>query len=292
MFEPVKIAPSILSADFMHMADEIAAIEEAGAGYVHVDVMDGHFVPNLTIGVPIVAQLTRIARIPLDVHLMISNPLTELPWFLEAEPEIVTVHLEALQNEEEAFRAIELMHQAGVKAAFSIKPDTAVASLAPYISQLDMVLVMSVYPGFSGQSYIEGSDTRVAEVVRMAEAAGVSPLIEVDGGMGVKTAGGVCAAGADVLVAGNAVYKAESYAQAIASITAVAEEARRAALLERERAAQDSACAAQDSGRAAQDSACAAQDPTSAEHNPARAAQRPDSDAKATESAPQDSTHA
>lgn len=230
MFEPVKIAPSILSADFMNMGADIAMIERGGAGFVHVDVMDGHFVPNLTLGVPFVKQLKRLASIPLDVHLMISNPLEQLPWFLEAGADIVTVHLEALDAAAgEVDRALTMIRAAGAKAALSIKPDTPVADLAPYIASLDMVLVMSVYPGFSGQSYIEGSDARVAEVAALAEAAGVCPLIEVDGGMGTETAGLVAAQGADVLVAGNAVFGADDPAAAIAEIAQVAASAQRGA---------------------------------------------------------------
>lgn len=223
MFEPVKIAPSILSADFMNMGADVGMIERGGAGFVHVDVMDGHFVPNLTLGVPFVKQLKRIASIPLDVHLMISNPLEQLPWFLEAGADIATVHLEALDAASgEVERALGMIRAAGAKAALSIKPDTPVAALAPYIASLDMVLVMSVYPGFSGQSYIEGSDARVAEVAALAEEAGVSPLIEVDGGIGAQTAGLVAARGADVLVAGNAVFGAADPAAAIADIARAA----------------------------------------------------------------------
>lgn len=229
MFEPVRIAPSILSADFMNMERDVQMIERAGAGFVHVDVMDGHFVPNLTLGVPYVKQLKRIARIPLDVHLMIDNPLTQLPWFLEAKPDIVTVHLEALASPDEVEQAIAMIRDAGAEPALAVKPDTPVAVLAPYIPALSMVLVMSVYPGFSGQSYIEGSDARVAEVAALAKAAGVSPLIEVDGGMGVKTAGPIAAAGADVLVAGSAVFAAPDPEAAVGAIARAAEEGRLAA---------------------------------------------------------------
>lgn len=222
MFETVQIAPSILSADFMNMEPDIAMIEKAGAGYVHVDVMDGHFVPNLTLGVPFVKQLKRIAAIPLDVHLMISNPLEQLPWFLAAGADIVTVHIEALDGEAgEVEQAIALIREAKAKPALSIKPDTPTSVLEPYIADIDMVLIMSVYPGFSGQSYIEGSDKRVAEVVRMAQSAGVSPRIEVDGGMSEATIGRVCACGADVIVAGNAVFGAADPERAIARLKQV-----------------------------------------------------------------------
>ena len=183
MFEPVKIAPSILSADFMHLGRDIELIEKAGAGYVHVDVMDGHFVPNLTMGVPVVKQLKKATSLPLDVHLMIANPLEQLPWFLDAGADSVTVHAEALDADGLA-RAVAAIHAAGAKAAVSVKPRTAVGALAPVLADLDMVLVMSVEPGFSGQSYIEGSEAKVTRITEMARAVGASPLIQVDGGIG------------------------------------------------------------------------------------------------------------
>lgn len=229
MFQPVKIAPSILSADFMNLESQIKLIADAGAGYVHFDVMDGHFVPNLTIGVPVLKQLKKITDVPIDVHLMISNPLEQLPWFLAAGADICTVHAETLYGDD-LVRAVDMIHEAGAKAAVSLKPKSPVAMLERVIDKLDMVLIMSVEPGFSGQSYIEGSDDRVAQVVEMAKAHGVSPLIEVDGGIGTKTAGLVAAKGADVLVCGNAVYAAEDPAAALQAVEAVANEARLAAL--------------------------------------------------------------
>ena len=231
MFEPVKIAPSILSADFMNLQRDIKVIEAGGAGYVHVDVMDGHFVPNLTMGVPVVKQLKKITNMPLDVHLMISNPLDQLPWFLDAGADIVTLHAEAAAGYQ-LERAVEMIHAAGVQAAASVKPHTPVEVLAPVMAQLDMVLVMSVEPGFSGQSYIEGSERKVARTVELARAVGA--LIEVDGGIGVKTAPLVAAAGADVLVCGSAVCGAADPAAAIAEVTQAAEAARKAALAAKE----------------------------------------------------------
>ena len=229
VFQPVKIAPSILSADFMNLQRDIEAIQAGGAGYVHVDVMDGHFVPNLTMGVPVVKQLKKITDMPLDVHLMISNPLEQLPWFLEAGADIVTVHAEAAAGYQ-LERAVEMIHAAGAKAAASVKPHTPVEVLAPVMAQLDMGLIMSVEPGFSGQSYIEGS----ARTVELARAVGAAPLIEVDGGIGVKTAPLVAAAGADVLVCGSAVCGADDPAAAIAQVTQAAEVARAAALASKE----------------------------------------------------------
>ncbi len=229
MFEPVKIAPSLLSADFMQLGRDVALIEEAGAGFVHIDVMDGHFVPNLTMGVPVVKQLRRATSLPLDVHLMITNPLEQLPWFLDAGADFVTVHAEVLDADGLA-RAVASIHAAGAQAAISLKPHTPTGVLAPIISELDMVLIMSVEPGFSGQSYIEGTEDKVSRVVEMARVVGNAPLIQVDGGIGLSTAARVAAAGADVLVCGNAVYAADDPARAIADIAAVADEARLAAL--------------------------------------------------------------
>lgn len=233
VFQPVKIAPSILSADFMNLQRDIEAIQAGGAGYVHVDVMDGHFVPNLTMGVPVVKQLKKITDMPLDVHLMISNPLEQLPWFLEAGADIVTVHAEAAAGYQ-LERAVEMIHAAGAKAAASVKPHTPVEVLAPVMAQLDMVLIMSVEPGFSGQSYIEGSERKVARTVELARAVGAAPLIEVDGGIGVKTAPLVAAGGADVLVCGSAVCGADDPAAAISQVTQAAEAARVAALASKE----------------------------------------------------------
>lgn len=226
MFESVRIAPSILSADFMNLGRDVALIEGAGADFVHVDVMDGHFVPNLTMGVPVVKQLKRATSLPLDVHLMIDNPLNELPWFLDAGADIVTMHVEAFETPDAMARAVEAVREAGARAALALKPKTLVEAVAEVIGQLDMVLVMSVEPGFSGQSYIAGSEERVARAVELARAAGVAPLIEVDGGISEATAPRVAAVGADVLVCGNAVYGAVDPARAIQEISAVAEAAR------------------------------------------------------------------
>ena len=230
MFDRIIISPSILSADFMNLADEIASCEQAGADWLHVDVMDGHFVPNLTIGVPIVEQLKQISNLPLDIHLMISNPLVQLSWYLACKPDIVTFHWEALDPDspnEEARQAIDLCRGKGVRVGIALKPDTPVSVLADTISLWDMILVMSVYPGFSGQSYIPESADRVGEVARMAQEAGVKPLIQVDGGIGPATAAYVASQGADVLVAGNGVFKAPDRMQAVSDIRQIAQDAQR-----------------------------------------------------------------
>lgn len=229
MYQPVKIAPSILSADFMNLGSDIAMIEEAGAGYVHVDVMDGHFVPNLTMGVPLLKQLACATDLVMDVHLMIDNPLFEIPWFLAAGAQSITVHAEVLYGDD-LVRAIAMIHEGGARAAVALKPKTPVEVLLPVIREVDMVLIMSVEPGFSGQSYIEGAEDRVAAVAAMAREAGVAPLIQVDGGIGVKTAPLVAAAGADVLVCGSAVFAAEDPAGALKAVEAAGDEAREKAL--------------------------------------------------------------
>ena len=231
MYSDIRIAPSILSANFMHMGDDIHAVEDMGADIIHVDVMDGHFVPNLTMGIPFIKNLYGVARRPVDVHLMIDNPLVELPWFVEAGAWNITVHYEAFANpEEEIPQAIAMIHEGGSRACVSLKPDTPVEALRPFLSQLDMVLMMSVYPGFSGQSYIEGTEDRIADLVRMCEEQGCRPDIEVDGGINAKTVARVARAGADVFVMGSACFTAEDPAKAMAEVRSLAQQAAAEAL--------------------------------------------------------------
>lgn len=227
MFGDVKISPSILSADFMNFERDIRMLERAGTDFIHVDVMDGHFVPNLTLGVPFVKQLKKITDVPLDVHLMIANPLEQLDWYLDAGADLVSVHIEALENDAEVRDVISRIRAAGAKPALTLKPDCAVERLEPYISDLDMVLVMSVFPGFSGQSYIDGSEDRVGAVASMARRLNPDLLIEVDGGISpARTAGLVCAQGADMLVAGSGVFAAADPEAAVAQLRRAGMEAR------------------------------------------------------------------
>ena len=215
MFTDIQIAPSILSADFANLERDVRMISEAGADWIHVDVMDGHFVPNLTIGPAHVKMLKRVTDVPLDVHLMIDNPEVQVPWYIEAGADSVTVHVETCDNAVSMLRSIR---DAGAKAGISLNPETDPTQLAGLLDLVDMVLVMSVHPGFGGQSFIESSPAKIAAIVEMCKAEGAAPLIEVDGGIGVGTAPLVSAVGADVLVAGSAIFCADDPAVALRGI--------------------------------------------------------------------------
>ncbi len=213
------IAPSILSADFAALGSDVEEITKGGADWVHVDVMDGHFVPNLTIGPNHVKALKKVTDIPLDVHLMISNPAEQIQWYLDAGADLCVFHREAAWGAEDSLAIIEKVHAAGVKAGIAINPETSVDRIEDEVLKvIDLVLVMSVHPGFGGQSYIPASADKVAQVSARCKALGVAPHIEVDGGIDVNTAPLVTSAGADILVAGSAVFKYEDRAAAIAAI--------------------------------------------------------------------------
>ncbi len=219
MDDRILMAPSILSADFTALGDAVREVQEGGADFIHVDVMDGHFVPNMTIGPPVVKALKRIATIPLDVHLMIDNADWTVQWYLEAGADLVTVHAEACDH---LHRVLQSIRAHGAKAGVSLNPGTPVSAIEDVLSIVDLVLIMSVNPGFGGQSFIEGSIDRVREVASLSAEQGVSPLIEVDGGIDARTAPLVAAAGARVLVAGSAVFCAEDPVQAMNDIRAAA----------------------------------------------------------------------
>jgi ribulose-phosphate 3-epimerase len=200
----VQIAPSILSADFSRLGDQIAAVERGGADLIHVDVMDGHFVPNITIGVPVVRSLKRIARVPLDVHLMITNPDRYIGAFAEAGAAMISVHVEVLPH---LHRTVQAIRGLGMKAGVVLNPATPVAALDEIAADVDFVLVMSVNPGFGGQTFIPRSESKVRHVRELLDRAGnrAAP-IEIDGGIDTHTAPRVVAAGARILVAGSAIF--------------------------------------------------------------------------------------
>ena len=211
----IKLSPSILSADFANLARDIKIATDAGAEYVHVDVMDGHFVPNITIGAPVVKALRKATDKVLDVHLMISDPDQYLDDFIKAGSDIITVHYESNGDTLEKLKKIRA---AGVKAACVIKPRTPAAVLFPLLPYCDMVLIMTVEPGFGGQKFLDNQMAKVRRLRDEITRRGLSTHIQVDGGVSPKTAHIVAEAGADVLVAGSAVYGAESPAQAIDQI--------------------------------------------------------------------------
>ena len=211
----VKIAPSILSADFALLGDEVRAIAAAGADYVHVDVMDGHFVPNITIGPLVVDGLRPVTDIPFDVHLMIENPDLYIPEFARVGSDIITVHQEAVAH---LHRTVQLIKSLGKKAGVSINPATPVSTLEVILEDIDLVLIMSVNPGFGGQSFIESCIPKIEELRQMIDARGLQIELEVDGGVKLDNIGRIAAAGADVFVAGSAVFGADDYATTIAGL--------------------------------------------------------------------------
>ena len=199
----IRIAPSILSADFARLGDSIAEAEAAGADWIHVDVMDGHFVPNITIGVPVVSAIRKVTKLPLDVHLMIDQPGRWVEAFADAGADWLTVHVEA---ERHLHRTVQAIRQHGARAGVSLNPATPASTLDEILPYVDLVLVMSVNPGFGGQEFIETSTAKIAALRRTLDERGLDIEIEVDGGISPVTAQRVVEAGASVLVAGAAVY--------------------------------------------------------------------------------------
>lgn len=218
----VRIAPSILSADFARLADAVAEAEAAGADAIHVDVMDGRFVPNLTVGPPVVAAVRRVTRLPLDVHLMIVEPERYLERFAEAGADILTVQVEAGVH---LHRTLQQIRALGVQAGVALNPATPPVAISQVVGDVDLVLVMTVNPGFGGQDFIESLIPKIAEVRKMLDAAGSRAWLEVDGGISPRTAARVVRAGARMLVAGEAIFGAEDgVAAAVRALRAAAEQ--------------------------------------------------------------------
>ena len=213
-----KIAPSILSADFGRLGEEILAAEKAGADWIHIDVMDGHFVPNITIGPGPVKWLRKITRLPFDVHLMISNPELYIKSFAEAGSDIITVHVE---TDSHLKRTIAQIKERGVKAGVSLNPATPLVQVEPILKDVDLLLVMSVNPGFGGQKFIESVLPKIGQAKEMVNAVSPDVTIEVDGGITLDNIRLVSAAGADVMVSGAAIFGSGDYAHTIRAMKAL-----------------------------------------------------------------------
>ncbi|MGL4592342.1 MAG: ribulose-phosphate 3-epimerase [Aestuariivirga sp.] len=213
MARPLIIAPSILAADFARLGDEVRAIDAAGADWIHIDVMDGHFVPNISFGTPIMQSIRGVTKKPFDVHLMIAPVDPYLESFARAGADIITVHAEAGPHLDRTLQAIRTM---GKKAGVSLNPATPTSVLRHVLDRLDLILVMSVNPGFGGQAFIPAMLDKISELREMTRGRNID--IEVDGGIGVENAGEIVRAGANALVAGSSIFKTQDYAAAIKSI--------------------------------------------------------------------------
>ena len=209
------IAPSILSADFSRLGEEIAAVEAAGADWIHIDVMDGRFVPNITIGPAVVASLRKVTRLPFDVHLMIENPERYIDDFASAGADGITVHAEATVH---LHRTVALIRERGIRAGVSLNPATPLSALEAILPDTDLLLVMTVNPGFGGQKFIERSLPRIAAAREMIRSLAPEVLLEVDGGVSLKNIRTIADAGAQVLVAGSAVFGSTDYSATIGAM--------------------------------------------------------------------------
>ena len=213
-----KIAPSILSADFSKLGEEILAVEAAGADWIHIDVMDGHFVPNITIGPGPVASLRKITRLPFDVHLMIENPDQYIDSFAAAGSDIITVHVEAARH---LHRTIAQIKEKGIKAGVSLNPATPLAQVEPIMSDVDVLLIMTVNPGFGGQKFINSILPKIQKAHEMVKAISPHVSIEVDGGVTIDNIKAIAEAGADVMVAGASVFGSGNYEQTIRTMKTI-----------------------------------------------------------------------
>jgi ribulose-phosphate 3-epimerase len=216
---PVSIAPSILAADFASLGEAVRAVERGGAEEIHVDVMDGHFVPNISIGVPVVKSLRKATRLPLDVHLMIENPEQFIPAFAEAGADMISVHQEATPHLD---RALEMIRERGRLAGAVVNPATPVSLLADVMDRVDYVLVMSVNPGFGGQGFLPHSLDKLRELKEMRERYNVSFRIQVDGGIVLENVADVVRAGAQILIAGTSIFHTSDPAAAVQSMRQIA----------------------------------------------------------------------
>ncbi len=203
----VKIAPSILSADFSRLLEHVKEVEEAGVDYLHIDVMDGHFVPNISFGAPVMKSLKGKTKLFMDVHLMIENPDQYIGDFVDAGADLINVHIEACTH---IHRTIQLIKSYGVKAAVTLNPGTPLVTIEEILPQLDMVLLMSVNPGFGGQSYIEATTDKIRRLKAMIDSKGITCDIQVDGGINLNNVKEVVDAGANIFVAGSAIFNTES----------------------------------------------------------------------------------
>lgn len=220
MGERILMAPSILSADFSTLGAAVKTVEDAGADMIHVDVMDGHFVPNLTIGPPVIKALKQVTDLPLDVHLMIDNADWTVEWYLDAGADMITVHSEGCDH---LHRVLQTIRSGGVKAGVSFNPATPIEHAHDVLGMVDMLLIMSVNPGFGGQTFIPYTVQKIRHLSKMCAEIGVSPLIQVDGGIDSETAPTVAEAGARVLVAGSAIFCRDDPGAAMDAIRASAE---------------------------------------------------------------------
>lgn len=213
------IAPSILSADSSKLSEEIAAVEKAGADWIHIDVMDGHFVPNITLGPAIISTLRKTTKLPFDVHLMIENPERYIELFSQAGADIITVHVEAANH---LHRTIDVIKKTGKKAGVSLNPATSLMQVEEILPDIDLLLIMSVNPGFGGQQFIKTSLPKIAKARKMLDALPYRVLLEVDGGVNLKNIGDIANAGADIIVAGAAVFGSNDYQKTISSLKTAA----------------------------------------------------------------------
>jgi len=209
------IAPSILSADFSRLGEEIRTVEAAGADWIHIDVMDGHFVPNITMGPLVVEAVRRVTKLPLDVHLMIETPDRYIADFARAGADLIAVQVETCVH---LHRSVQLIREAGIRPGVALNPATPLATIEWVLADVDFVLVMSVNPGFGGQQFIPSSLEKIAQLRMMIQTRGLSTLIQVDGGVNAGTIAAVAAAGADVFVAGSAIFGSPDYAATIDSL--------------------------------------------------------------------------